>query len=397
MAHTTRRWQGLGVVPREVPGHLAYLAAQTVLGWVSLIAVVALPLFPLWANAAAKLEVGLHRAGLAAEPSSSRPTFDVWRAMTYAVTSIPVALIGTVVWVMLVAAGGVVVQAPARVLTGQPVLGGASGPTGPTAAVVASTLAVALLVVTAWVGAVIGRAASEIAARTLWSREDVLQGHIDELAQRQALRDEVAAAERVRLERTLHDGAQLHLAATAMHLGMLELAAGKVTDPATKSQLLEHLKAAREENERAIDDVRSVASGLRPDAPASLTSSLTSSLTELADELPVSGTADIDLPPLPTETESALLLIAKEAVTNALRHSGCSSISITARYCGDQIVLTVRDDGAGGVDPGRGTGVTGMRARAQSLDGDLAIISPAGGPTTVRTTIPCPAPGKELS
>lgn len=391
MAHTTRRWQGLGVVPREVPGHLAYLAAQTVLGWVSLMAVIALPLFPLWANAAAKCEVGLHRAGLVAEPSASRPTVGVWRAMTYALTSIPVALIGTVVWVVLVAAGGVVVQAPARVLTGQPILGGASGPAGPTAAVVASTLAVALLVVTAWVAAVVGRAASEIAARTLWSREDVLQGHIDELAQRQALRDEVAAAERIRLERTLHDGAQLHLAATAMHLGMLELAAGKVDDPATKLRLLEHLKAAREENERAIDDVRLVASGLRPDAPASLTSSL----TELAGQLPVSGTADIDLPSLPAETESALLLIAKEAVTNALRHSGCSSMSITARHCGDQIVLIIRDDGAGGVDPGRGTGVTGMRARAQSLDGELAIISPSGGPTTVRTTIPFPAPGKE--
>ncbi|MEO3930842.1 ATP-binding protein [Micromonosporaceae bacterium B7E4] len=370
--------------PREVPGHLAYLTAQTALGWLSVLAVIALPLFPLWAHAAAILEVPLRRAGLVAPPPASRPTNDSWRVMAHALTSIPVAVIGTVAWTILVAAGGVVVQAPLRALADQPVIGGASGPTGPSSAVLAVTAGLLALAATSWFAAVVARVASVIATKTLWTQEEVLQAHIEEMARRQVVMDEAAAGERARLERILHDGAQLHLAATAMHLSMIELTLQQVSEPTTRSQLVKHLEAARDENERALDDVRSVASGLRPDAPASLTTAL----TRLVDKLPISGTADVDIPPLTAEVEPALLLIAKEAVTNALRHSGCSAVTITARKVMNQIVLTIHDDGAGGVDPDRGTGVTGMRMRARSLGGGLTITSPAGGPTSVRVTIP---------
>ena len=393
MTETTQRLRVPGVALRQVPGHLAYLTVHTALGWLSALAVLALPLFPLWSPAAAKLEVVLLRANLAAEPPTFEPRIGIWRAMAYALTSIPVAAIGTLVWIILVASGGLVVQAPFRLLTNQPVVGGASGPSGPVAALLAAALALVVLLATGWLAAIIGRIVSQISTQMLWNRDDILQGQVDDLARRQVIMEQAAAAERTRLERTLHDGAQLHLATTAMHLSMIELALRRVSDPATKSQLAQHLQAARDENERAVDDVRSVASGLRPEAPVSLASTL----THLMDHLPVSATTHINLPSLPADLESSrgLLLIAKEAVTNALRHSGCSSIAISAQEAAGEIVLAIRDDGAGGVDPDRGTGVAGIRSRACSLGGALAIISPVGGPTTIRVTIP--TPNKDLA
>ena len=110
----------------------------------------------------------------------------------------------------------------------------------------------------------------------------------------------------------------------------------------------------------------------------------------LALDSPVPTTADIDLPGrLPAPVEAAAYFAVAEALANAAKHAGARSVHIRAAHSAGTLRIEVTDDGAGGADPARGTGLRGIERRLGTFDGVLAVSSPPGGPTIVVIEVPC--------
>ncbi|MDW5326365.1 sensor histidine kinase [Plantactinospora sp. KLBMP9567] len=96
---------------------------------------------------------------------------------------------------------------------------------------------------------------------------------------------------------------------------------------------------------------------------------------------------------LDAPVESAAYFCVLEALANASRHGGANTVEIDIAHTGTVLRITVADDGRGGADPARGTGLRGMRRRLGAFDGIPTVRSPVGGPTLVTVEIPCPLPG----
>ncbi|WP_166427275.1 sensor histidine kinase [Nonomuraea mesophila] len=229
-----------------------------------------------------------------------------------------------------------------------------------------------------------------VATALLSPQTEELQRQVTSLARANIAELERFEAERQRIERDLHDGTQQHLATSAMRLGMLELQL-RETVPAGPAQdsAMESLEAVRQENELALDTLRDIVHGLRP--RTLIDDGLGAALRELARRLPVPATVDADLVgrfSLPVE--SSLYYIASEAVTNAIKHATPDSIHIEVAETLERITLTVYDDGLGGANSARGTGMVGMYERVALLSGELIVDSPPGGPTRIIADIPRP-------
>ena len=192
-----------------------------------------------------------------------------------------------------------------------------------------------------------------------------------------------AAAELRRVERDLHDGAQARLIALGISLRATE---GLIkTDPDAAMALV---AAARENSARALAELRGLVAGINP--PVLAERGLGDAIRALALDTPVATTADIDLPGrLPAPVEAAAYFAVAEAIANAAKHSGARSVHIRAACAAGVLRIEVSDDGTGGADPARGTGLRGVERRLGTFDGVLAISSPLGGPTIVAIEVPC--------
>ena len=193
----------------------------------------------------------------------------------------------------------------------------------------------------------------------------------------------VAAGDEARrqLERNLHDGAQQRLVALSVALRLAE--SKLVDDPEAAAAIM---AGAREELGHALEELRELARGIHP---AVLTDrGLEPALTALVSRasLPV----DVDVPPdrLPPAVEAASYYVVAEALTNVAKYSGATKASVDVRHENGRVVVEVRDDGAGGADPSRGSGLRGLADRVAVLDGTLIVESPAGKGTIVRAEIP---------
>ncbi len=188
--------------------------------------------------------------------------------------------------------------------------------------------------------------------------------------------------ERRRLERDLHDGAQQRLVALALELGMLAERAD--TDPATQSRL----KRARSEVSESLNELRDVARGLHPAVVSG--HGLAVALESLATVTPLEVELKTDgLPRLPEPLEVAAYYVVSESLTNAAKHAQASRVSVEVRVDEDTLIAEIIDDGIGGADSERGTGLRGLADRVEALDGRLRIWSAAGSGTHVRAEIPC--------
>ncbi|MFJ9552364.1 sensor histidine kinase [Nocardiopsis sp. NPDC101807] len=194
-------------------------------------------------------------------------------------------------------------------------------------------------------------------------------------------------AERRRIERDLHDGAQQRLTALVMRLGM---ARSRFDDDPEQARAL--VEQAHADARAALVELRELVHGIRPAALAER--GLVAALEELADTQQVEVAVEAgDVGRLPDAVESTAYFCAAEAVANAARHSGADTVRVGLRVnggarCGS-LLLTVTDDGRGGADPARGSGLTGLADRAAALGGRVSLTSPGGGPTTVEVRIPC--------
>jgi signal transduction histidine kinase len=195
---------------------------------------------------------------------------------------------------------------------------------------------------------------------------------------------DTAAAELRRVERDLHDGAQARLVALGISLRATERLIQ--TNPAAAVALVAE---AREHSAQALAELRALVRGINP--PVLAERGLGDAIRALALDCPVPTTADIDLPGrVPAPVEAAAYFAVAEALTNVAKHAaGAHSAHITAEHASGRLRIEVSDDGTGGADPARGTGLRGMERRLGTFDGVLAVSSPPGGPTIVVIEVPC--------
>jgi signal transduction histidine kinase len=214
------------------------------------------------------------------------------------------------------------------------------------------------------------------------SREAALEARVGELAATRAGAVDAAAAELQRIERDLHDGAQARLVALALDLGMAEERFARDPDGARAL-----VGEAREEAKRALAELRDLARGIRPSLLAER--GLGPALTALAARSPVPASVDLDVPQgLPHAVENATWFVVSEALANAGKHAKAQRVLVSIGRVDDRLVVEVVDDGVGGANAD-GSGLRGLRQRVEALDGRLDVISPGGGPTTIRAELPC--------
>ena len=213
---------------------------------------------------------------------------------------------------------------------------------------------------------------------------------VSELKRTRALAVEDAAAELRRVERDLHDGAQMRLAALAMNLGMAREKLGDDDGHADNATARELIDAAQRNAVDALADLRDLARGIHPPA---LEVGLASALATLAasSAIPATVTADIQTRPAPA-IETIAYFSAAELITNATKHSYANEIKINIHTERSGVLrLEVTDDGVGGADAARGSGLAGLAQRVSTVDGRLDVSSPPGGPTTVTVELPLKA------
>lgn len=210
-----------------------------------------------------------------------------------------------------------------------------------------------------------------------------LRLRVAQLTETRADTVDAQAAELRRIERDLHDGAQARLVSLGMTIGLAEEMIER--NPAAARKLLAE---AREASGTALLELRNLVRGIHP--PVLAERGLDGAVRALALSLPMPVTVEVDLPARPqTPVESAAYFATAEALANVVRHSGARTVAVTIRYADDVLAITVSDDGAGGADPARGTGLRGIDRRLAAFDGTMTVSSPPGGPTVVTMELPC--------
>ncbi|ROO89873.1 signal transduction histidine kinase [Actinocorallia herbida] len=245
-------------------------------------------------------------------------------------------------------------------------------------------LGIVLLIVVLYVVKAVGVAHVALAKLLLGpSEKQALVARTTQLQASRARGVDAAEAERRRIERDLHDGAQQRLLGVAMDIGR---ARAKIdSDP---EQARELIAQAHDGARAAIAELRDLARGIYP---AILTDrGLEAALSALAGRCPVPVRISVDLPERPpAAVESIAYFTVAEALTNVAKHAGAAQAAVEARREGDVVVVEIRDDGRGGAALAPGGGLAGLADRAATIDGTLAVDSPAGGPTVVRAILPC--------
>jgi signal transduction histidine kinase len=190
---------------------------------------------------------------------------------------------------------------------------------------------------------------------------------------------EAGDEERRRLERRLHEGAEQRLERLAEQLRWTRLSAG--TDAAR-----ERIDRSEAQLERTLDEVRQLAQGLHPRVLAE--AGLSGALTSLAEQAPVPVEVVAPAAKLPADVEAVAYFLCSEALANTAKHASASRVSVSVITGDGQVSVLIEDDGVGGADPARGTGLQGLADRVEALGGTLHVESPAGGGTRLAAEIP---------
>jgi signal transduction histidine kinase len=194
---------------------------------------------------------------------------------------------------------------------------------------------------------------------------------------------DTGAAEIRRIERDLHDGAQARLVAMGMTLD----AAGQIIDSnpeAARALLYE----ARDASVKALAELRDLVRGIHPPVLADRGLAAAVQARALDSTARISLASDLEGRP-PAPVESAAYFAVSELLANVSKHADARQTWIDIRYEDGMLRIGVTDNGHGGADPARGTGLRGIERRLAAFDGVLAVSSPPGGPTAVTMEIPC--------
>ena len=314
-------------------------------------------------------------------PLTSAPS---WRNAAYALIRFPFGVIQLVLVTTAWSVGLALITAPTYywALPGGGFNLGGHLIRSPGAVIAAVVAGVALLLASPGVTWLLAAADAAVGRAMLGSGREKLTARIGELETSRARVMDAAEAERMRIERDLHDGAQQRLVSLAMELGRAKAKFG--SDPEEAAAIVSQ---AHEQAKEALAELRNLVRGVHP--PVLSDRGLDAALSGLAALSPVPVTVSVDLPTRPPAAiEAIAYFVVAEALTNIAKHSRASHAQIVVVRSGDLLSLEVTDDGVGGADPG-GQGLSGLAARVAGVDGRLRVTSPAGGPTTVEVTLPC--------
>ncbi|HEY7593414.1 MAG TPA: sensor histidine kinase [Actinophytocola sp.] len=204
------------------------------------------------------------------------------------------------------------------------------------------------------------------------------------LAEVESSRERIIAAgdaERRRIERNLHDGAQQRLVTLAMQLSLIQREIRR--NPGDAEQLV---TSASDELAQSLAELRELARGIHP---AALEHGLEVALEALAARSAVPTAVACDPGPrLPQSVEFAAYFVASEALANIAKYAHASTVTVRLRRAGPNAIIEITDDGVGGADPAAGTGLRGLTDRVEALHGRLRVVSPAGGGTVVTAELP---------
>ncbi|GAA0393263.1 sensor histidine kinase [Microbispora corallina] len=250
-----------------------------------------------------------------------------------------------------------------------------------TEAFAAAILGVLVLVLAAYPITALATAHAALARLLLTPTRAESGERLAELTRSRSRLVEAFEAERRRIERDLHDGAQQRLVALTMTLGLARVSGGD------ESAAL--VARAHEEAKLALAEIRDLIRGIHP--RILVDRGLPAAVAELADRSPVPVEVDVDVPRrLPGVVESIAYFVVSEALANVAKHSRAERAWVRGRLDGPLLAVEVGDDGVGGADASAGTGLAGLADRVSVLDGRLTLSSPVGGPTLLRAEIECP-------
>jgi signal transduction histidine kinase len=198
---------------------------------------------------------------------------------------------------------------------------------------------------------------------------------------------DAAEAERRRIERDLHDGAQQRLVAVAMGLGRAKTKMD--ADPDAAKALIDEAHA---DAKLAVSELRDLARGIYPAVLGDR--GLDAALSSLAAKCPIPVEVNVVIDPRPpAAVESTAYFIVGECLTNIAKHSGATEVLVNAwreeRPTGDLVIVDITDNGTGGATMRAGGGLAGLADRAATIDGVMTVVSPIGGPTVIRADLPC--------
>ncbi|MEU3899949.1 histidine kinase [Streptomyces sp. NPDC045251] len=223
------------------------------------------------------------------------------------------------------------------------------------------------------------------------SESELMASRIQHLAATRSDAVDTQMVEIRRIERDLHDGAQARLVAMGMTLDAAEHLV-ETNPEAVRALLIE----ARESSSKALQELRDLVRGIHP--PVLADRGLADAVRAAAMVCPVPTDVQVDLPGRPEmPVESAAYFAISEILTNVAKHSGADRAWIDIRYDRGMLRITVTDDGHGGADASRGTGLRGIERRLATFDGVLAVNSPVNGPTMVTMELPCVLPSPKTT
>ncbi|WP_432042595.1 sensor histidine kinase [Streptomyces cadmiisoli] len=244
-----------------------------------------------------------------------------------------------------------------------------------------AALGLVLLALSAYVLGVVAGARAELTRLLIAPRDADLGAELVELTRSRARLVDAFEAERRRIERDLHDGAQQRLVALTMTLGLARL-------DAPPGPLADQLATAHDQAGRALAELRELIHGIHPKVLADY--GLEAAVADAADRSPVPVEVTLELPGrLSQSVEAAAYFVVCEALANIAKHSGAGRAEVSGGHRDGRLFLAVRDDGRGGADAAAGSGLTGLADRVSVLDGRLSLSSPAGGPTLLSVEFPC--------
>ncbi|MBW8484877.1 sensor histidine kinase [Actinomadura parmotrematis] len=316
-------------------------------------------------------------------PLRALRTEDLWREVRYHLVVGPLLACGAVGVLLAWTAGAALAAVHAYAWALPP--GGPLAAGGHAVRLGLLTAAGALLLLAApWLAAGVRALDARAAVRLLGpDPAAALAARVADLAGKRADVVDAADLERRRIERDLHDGAQQRLVSLALNLGIARATLTGVPDDAMRA-----IVDAHEEAKEALAELRDLIRGLHPAVLEDR--GLDAALSGVAARVPVKVRLAVDVPERASSTvEAVAYFVVSEALTNVVRHAGASVVDVAVRRDGARLLVTVADDGAGGADPARGTGLAGLARRVRSVDGTFRIVSPAGGPTTLTVELPC--------
>jgi len=307
-----------------------------------------------------------------------------WRQLAGALVLLPVAAIGYAVAVSVWAIALALIALPAYnfalprggahafgwVLRGTPTM------------VAAAVVGVVVLLNAPYVTRSMAAAQVWVDRKLLGPSRRNLAVRVGELERSRSRMVDAADADRRRIERDLHDGAQARLVSLAMELGR---AKAHFDDDPERAKAL--VTQAHEDAKTALVELRSLVRGVHP--PVLSDRGLDAALSGLAAICPVPVTVQVEVTKRPSATvEAVAYFVVAESLTNVAKHSGAVAATVTVRSESDVLHVVVRDNGRGGALP-TGAGLAGLADRVQAVDGHLSILSPVGGPTVIEVEIPC--------